>query len=109
MTADNPLIVYDLKDLLADIKREQSVGFASLERAISEKAAKTDLAQIEGEIRGHGDKLRALEKIRDSEKATTEARARLRERQMHYRQWAIPAGLTALYTVVFVLQAARVI
>lgn len=59
--AHGPVITYDVKDILADMRREQAAGFAELKGALSTKADKIDLAEIRGELKHHGERLDRLE------------------------------------------------
>jgi hypothetical protein len=102
---DEVVVTYTVKDILADIKKEQATGFARLEQAMKGKADKSDLARIEGRLDQHQVQIDELRKRQDLDDAGNATRAVIRQQRVEWHRWAIPTLLTIALILVGLLQA----
>lgn len=72
--ANEPVVEYSVKDLLNDMRREQTVGFTRLDTKLDGKADRTDLAAVQAELASvkaeHGAEIGHIkDKLREDEAA----------------------------------------
>lgn len=72
---DDVRIEYTVKELLGDLKKEQTAGFARIEVSMSGKADKADVARMEARLDAHGERLGTLEQARRDDQTFQSARA----------------------------------
>lgn len=103
--ADEPVIEYGVKELIGNLRTEVASGFSRVEALMGSKADKADLAEIRGELHTHAARLVDLEKHRDDSSVEARVRRMASDRRDAWFKFAIPTGLTAVYTVLFLIQA----
>lgn len=108
--ADDAHVSYTVKELLADIKQEQTAGFARIEMGLEAKADKAEVARVEarldGRLDGHSDRLDRQEgRIADVEAALhDEQTGEVAVQQWTIRTWSrfhkLGAGVVGLFVIV---------
>lgn len=94
---DEAEVTYSVKELLSALRDDQTRGFAAITAQLTGKADKTDVARMEGRLDDHARRIGSLEGDQKQRTADRES-----------RRWLIPTVLSAIFTVVVVLQAFNV-
>lgn len=87
-------ITYDVKELLADIKTQQAVGFAELKTKLDTKADKSDLARMEVRLDNHATRLHDVERTLQKTEVKETVHKSIGERTWS-RKKQVLAGLSA--------------
>lgn len=103
---DEPVIEYGVKELLSDIRKEIASGFSAITTSMDGKADKSDLAEIRGELRGHADRIVALERETEQRKAAAEAAAQVVRDHTDRDRFRTSTGLTWLWIVIALVSLA---
>lgn len=102
---DEVVVTYTVKDILAEIKKDQTAGFARIEQAMKGKADKSDLARIEGRLDQHQVQIDELRKRQDRDDEQTRTRQEIQVQRREWHRWFIPTLLTIGLIVVGLIQA----
>lgn len=101
----DPIIRYSVRDLLDVMRSEVAAGFARVESSLVSKAEKADVAELHGEMRTIVGRVTALEKHKDDAEVALRVKELAQSKRDAWFRFAIPAGLTATYTVLALIQA----
>ena len=100
-----PIIRFSVRDLLDRMSSDIAAGFARVEASLGAKADKADLAELHGEMRTVIGRVSALEKHRDDNEVALRVRELAQSKRDAWFKFAIPAGLTATYTILALVEA----
>lgn len=81
---DDAQVTYTVRELLRDIKDQQTAGFSRVELSLEAKADKADVARMEVRLDNHAERLGSLEQERRDNKLMSET-----AREHSSRRWTM--------------------
>lgn len=100
---DDSTVVYTVKELLKDIKTEQTTGFARVELAMEAKADKADIERLDLRVDRHQHEIEALKSDKHDEdietRTVTTVENKRKARHWTFVEKAFAAVTTVLLTV----------
>ena len=100
-----PIIRFSVRDLLDRMSSDIAAGFARVESSLVSKAEKADVAELHGEMRTIVGRVTALEKHKDDAEVAMRVKELAQSKRDAWFRFAIPAALTATYTLLALAQA----